>query len=136
MTNIYYVVRCICSKHSIRRITAVIVDMNEEWVSQIKRGTLEYAIMLSIRSEDRYGYDLIHTLEQYPMLKTKESTIYPLLRRLLKSGYRESYWQNMGEGIPSRKYYRITEAGRSYLEEMDRDWKTLIDNISGIGKDK
>ena len=69
--------------------------MNEEWVSQIKRGTLEFVIMSLIQNKDRYGYDVIQTLDNYPMLKTKESTIYPLLRRLLKNGYLESYWQNM-----------------------------------------
>ena len=63
--------------------------MNEEWVSQIKRGTLEFVIMSLIQNKDRYGYDVIQTLDNYPMLKTKESTIYPLLRRLLKNGYLE-----------------------------------------------
>ncbi|MDU3489924.1 MAG: PadR family transcriptional regulator [Clostridiales bacterium] len=110
--------------------------MNEEWVSQIKRGTLEYAIMLSINTEDRYGYDLIQTLENYPLLKTKESTVYPLLRRLLKNGYLESYWQNMGEGVPSRKYYRITELGNAYLNEMDKDWQSLVGSITELRKDR
>ncbi len=110
--------------------------MNEEWVSQIKRGTLEYAVMLSIRNRDRYGYDLIQTLEKYPMLKTKESTVYPLLRRLLKNGYLESYWQSMGEGVPNRKYYRITKSGRAYLAELERDWASLVDSMSELGKDE
>lgn len=61
--------------------------MNEDWISQIKRGTLEYAILILIKKKDRYGYDLIQTLEKYPMLQTKESTVYPLLRRLLKNNY-------------------------------------------------
>lgn len=106
--------------------------MNEEWVSQIKRGTLEYAIMLSIGNSDRYGYNLIQTLEKYPMLKAKEGTVYPLLRRLLKNGYLESYWQNIGEGVPPRKYYRITDSGRDYLDELDRDWQALVNNISEL----
>lgn len=106
--------------------------MNEEWVSQIKRGTLEFVIMSLIRSKDRYGYDVIQTLDSYPMLKTKESTIYPLLRRLLKNGYLESYWQNMGEGIPPRKYYKITELGISYLNQLDDDWETLVKNITEL----
>lgn len=106
--------------------------MNEEWVSQIKRGTLEFVIMTLIRSKDRYGYDVIQTLDSYPMLKTKESTIYPLLRRLLKNGYLESYWQNMGEGIPPRKYYKITELGISYLNQLDDDWETLVKNITEL----
>lgn len=106
--------------------------MNEEWVSQIKRGTLEFVIMSLIQHKDRYGYDVIQTLDNYPMLKTKESTIYPLLRRLLKNGYLESYWQNMGEGIPARKYYKITELGISYLNQLNNDWETLVKNIDEL----
>lgn len=109
--------------------------MNEEWISQMKRGTLEYAVMLLMRSGDRYGYDLIQTLENHAMLKAKESTVYPLLRRLLKNEYLESYWQKMGEGVPSRKYYRITETGRLYLDELNRDWSSLVESISELGKE-
>lgn len=106
--------------------------MNEEWVSQIKRGTLEFVIMSLIRNKDRYGYDIIQTLDNYPMLKTKESTIYPLLRRLLKNEYLESYWHNMGEGVPPRKYYKITELGISYLKQLDNDWEMLVKNITEL----
>lgn len=106
--------------------------MNEEWVLQIKRGTLEFVIMSLIQNKDRYGYDVIQTLDNYPMLKTKESTIYPLLRRLLKNGYLESYWQNMGEGIPARKYYKITELGISYLNQLNDDWEMLVQNINEL----
>ena len=66
------------------------------------------------------------------MLKTKESTIYPLLRRLLKNGYLESYWQKMGEGIPARKYYKITELGISYLNQLNDDWEMLVQNINEL----
>lgn len=106
--------------------------MAEEWISQIKRGTLEYVVMSLINSKERYGYDLIQTLDNYPLLKTKESTIYPLLRRLLKKGYLESYWQSMGEGIPDRKYYKITKLGISYLNQLDDDWNTLVQNIAEL----
>lgn len=106
--------------------------MNEEWLSQIKRGTLEYVIMMLVKNNDRYGYDLIQTLDDYPMLKAKESTIYPLLRRLLKNGYLESYWQNMEDGIPARKYYRITENGISYLKQLNDDWDMLVESISEL----
>lgn len=108
--------------------------MNEEWVSQIKRGTLEYAIMLLIKHKDRYGYDLIQILQSHPMLQTKESTIYPLLRRLQKSGYLDSYWESIGDGIPPRKYYRITNEGINYLNALIHDWNLLVESITNIEK--
>ena len=56
----------------------------DEWRSQIKRGTLDFAILLMISRKEHYGYEIISALEQWPILTAKESTIYPLLRRLLK----------------------------------------------------
>ena len=106
--------------------------MNEDWVSQIKRGTLEYAVLLLIRNKDRYGYDLIQTLDNFSMLRTKENTVYPLLRRLLKNEYLEAYWQNMGEGIPARKYYKITKNGKMYLSQLEKDWEILVNDISSL----
>ena len=32
----------------------MVIKMNEEWISQIKRGTLEYAIILILSKGDRY----------------------------------------------------------------------------------
>ncbi len=106
--------------------------MNEDWVSQIKRGTLEYVVLLLIRNKDRYGYDLIQTLDNFSMLRTKENTVYPLLRRLLKNEYLEAYWQNIGEGIPARKYYKITKNGKMYLSQLEKDWETLVNDISSL----
>ena len=109
--------------------------MNTDWISQIKRGTLEYAVLLLINKNDRYGYELIQILNKYTMLNTNESTIYPLLRRLMKNGYLESYWQNIEEGTPPRKYYRITKSGTLYLDKLKCDWCKLIENINDIEKE-
>ena len=70
--------------------------MNEDWVSQIQRGTLEYAVLLLIRNKDRYGYDLIQTLDDFSMLRTKENTVYPLLR----------FNQNLAIKNPSTSYIK------------------------------
>ncbi len=102
----------------------------EEWKSQIKRGTLEYGILLLIAGKPRYGYELISQLEQWPIVAAKESTIYPLLRRLLKDGCLEAYWQETTEGLPPRKYYSITETGKAYLAAMTTEWQSLLDAIS------
>lgn len=49
-------------------------------------GTLEFCILLMIRREPSYGYELISALERYPILAAKENTIYPLLRRAAEGG--------------------------------------------------
>ena len=53
----------------------------DDWRSQLKRGTLEFCILLMIQKGECYGYEMISRLEKSPILAAKESTIYPLLRR-------------------------------------------------------
>lgn len=104
----------------------------EEWKSQIKRGTLEFCILSMICQKPCYGYDLISRLEAWPILTAKESTIYPLLRRLLKEGYLSSFWQDTAQGLPPRKYYAITDKGKSYLSAMSAEWENLLSAIAEI----
>ena len=104
----------------------------EDWKSQIKRGTLEFCILLLIRRKPTYGYEIISTLEQYPIVAVKENTIYPLLRRLLKEGYISSSWRESAEGLPPRKYYSMTEAGEAYLAAMSEEWGHLVDAIQAL----
>lgn len=104
----------------------------EEWKSQIRRGTLEFCILLMIRAKPCYGYDIISRLEKWPILTAKESTIYPLLRRLLKEGYLSSFWQDAAEGLPPRKYYAITDKGEEYLLAMSEEWEHLLSAITEI----
>lgn len=107
----------------------------EEWRSQIKRGTLEFCVLLLIERAPRYGYELISRLERWPIVATKESTVYPLLRRLQKDGCLTSFWQETAEGLPPRKYYTITDAGREYLAAMRREWAELNGAIDGLERD-
>ena len=104
----------------------------EDWKSQIKRGTLEFCILLMISKRAYYGYEIISELDALPILSVKESTIYPLLRRLLKEELLTSSWQETTEGLPPRKYYSITEKGKEYLNAMTNEWNNLLAAISKI----
>ena len=104
----------------------------DDWKSQIKRGTLEFCILLMIKQRPSYGYEIISTLEKYPILAAKENTIYPLLRRLLKEEYISSSWQESTEGLPPRKYYSITDKGLTYISAMSDEWDNLLHAIEEI----
>ena len=104
----------------------------EEWKSQIKRGTLEFCVLLMIARRERYGYEIISELEKYPSLTARESTVYPLLRRLLKEGYLSSSWRDSAQGLPPRKYYAMTDRGQAYLEAMSGEWDSLLEAIEEI----
>jgi PadR family transcriptional regulator PadR len=104
----------------------------EEWRSQSKRGTLELCILLMIEKRERYGYELISELEKRPVLAAKESTIYPLLRRLLGEGLLSSCWRESAEGLPPRKYYSLTNTGQTYLQTISAVWEDLSAAIQEI----
>ena len=63
---------------------------------------------------------------------SSDLTIYPLLRRLLKDGLLASSWRDSSEGLPPRKYYTITDAGREYLAAMEAEWSGLLQAIDEI----
>lgn len=107
----------------------------DEWRSQIKRGTLEFCVLLMISRGECYGYELISRLEKRPILAAKESTIYPLLRRLLKEGLLTSVWRESAEGLPPRKYYTITDTGRAYLAAMEAEWNNLLSAVNEMKGD-
>ena len=104
----------------------------DDWKSQIKRVTLEFCILLMISKRSYYGYEIISELDKWQILAAKESTIYPLLRRLLKEGFLSSYWQETTEGLPPRKYYSITDTGKEYLDAMSTEWENLLSAINGL----
>lgn len=101
----------------------------DDWRSQLKRGTLEFCILGMISQGECYGYELIARLEKHPILAAKESTIYPLLRRLLKEGLLASVWRESAPGLPPRKYYTLTAGGQACLSAMDKEWSALLSAI-------
>ena len=104
----------------------------EDWRSQIRRGTLEFCVLLLVAKSDRYGYEIMSNLAKYPIIAAKESTTYPLLRRLEKDGYLCSYWQETTEGLPPRKYYSITESGKDYAQQISLEWDSLVVAINDL----
>ena len=102
------------------------------WKYQIKRGALEFCIMLMIKQQPTYGYQIISTLEKYPILAAKASTIYPLLGRLLKDGYISSAGQENVGRSSVRKHYSITTKGLEYISIMSDEWNNFLYAINEI----
>lgn len=106
--------------------------MVEDWKSQLKRGILEYSILLLIKRKAYYGYEIIQEISQWDIISAKESTVYPLLRRLQKEDYLVSIWKNSIEGLPPRKYYTLTDKGREYLSLMSKEWEGLVEVMNEL----
>jgi PadR family transcriptional regulator PadR len=93
---------------------------------------LEYCILLLIRETPCYGYEIMNKLNEWPVISTKESTVYPLLKRLQSEGCLKSFWQDTVEGLPPRKYYSITPEGNTYLDTMSGEWDSLVVALARI----
>ena len=103
----------------------------ETWDEQLRRGTLEFAILLTIAPGARYGLEIIRHLESFTDLAITEGTIYPLLARLTRDGVLQAEW-SATEAVHPRKYYRLTARGRRRLDEMTGHWQDFVGKIDRL----
>ena len=104
---------------------------HETWQEQLRRGTLDLAILLTLSAGPRYGLAIIQHLEAFTDLVVTEGTIYPILGRLTREGLLDAQWVE-GEAPHPRKYYRLTRAGAQRLEKMTGEWRTFVDKIGRL----
>lgn len=98
----------------------------------IRKGLLEFVILRIIASDKVYVADMLRRLSATEFA-TQEGTLYPLLSKLRRDGLVEYEWQESEAG-PPRKYYRLTDAGRAQLRELDEYWKSLNTTVDQIGR--
>ena len=73
---------------------------------------IEFLILAIIDREDSYGYEISQTIKLAANIK--ESTLYPILKKLEKAGYMTTYSEAY-QGR-KRKYYSITQEGKNHLQ--------------------
>lgn len=105
--------------------------MNEENIkAQMRKGILEYCILLLLEKKDAYASDIITQLKENQLIVV-EGTLYPLLTRQKNAGLLGYRWEESTQG-PPRKYYTITDLGRESLKEMDKSWTELVETINAL----
>ena len=103
------------------------------WQQQLRKGLIEFLVLLHLEREDHYGYSMMQELQGVLKSEVSEGTIYPLLKRLESENYVESYWEIMESG-PARKYYRSTKSGTKTLNHMYKVWEELCGSIVKLRK--
>ena len=96
--------------------------------SQMRKGMLEYCILLLLRRAPAYASDIIRQLQEAELLVV-EGTLYPLLNRLKKDGWLKYEWQESTQG-PPRKYYALTDEGEEALLQLDASWNELANTVN------
>lgn len=93
---------------------------------QLTAPLLDACVLGIVNKEDAYGYTL--TQRAQLVVDISESTLYPVLRRLQKSGLLSTY------DVPyqgrNRRYYSITDEGREALNYYRTEWVKYRDSIN------
>lgn len=97
---------------------------------QMRKGILEYLILLIISKGEVYASDIISALQTYDLLIV-EGTLYPLLSRLKKDQLLH-YSRVESPSGPPRKYYKLTPLGKQVLKKMEATRNQLNTAILGI----
>ncbi len=95
--------------------------------SQMRKGMLEYCVMLLLYREAGYANDIIGRLKDADLIVV-EGTLYPLLTRLKKEGLLSYEWRESTQG-PPRKYYALTATGEEFLNGLDMAWNELTRTV-------
>ena len=116
----------ISSEHDISCLSAASILRN---LNKDKYEIYPVGIVLAVvERESTYGYRITQDVQK--VLDISESTLYPVLRRLMKDGCLTTYDQAYAGR--NRRYYQITEHGRAALRQHRIDWQNYRSGIDTI----
>lgn len=101
--------------------------------SDMIRGHTDTIILAQLLHGDSYGYKINRAIETKTAgaYELKEATLYTAFRRLEQMGCIKSYWGDETTGA-RRRYYSITESGRSTYQALLQEWeqtKAIIEKL-------
>jgi PadR family transcriptional regulator PadR len=96
---------------------------------QLKKGALELCVLALLSQHDSYAYEIASQLSE--AIGMGEGTIYPLMRRLQSDRLVETYLVESPSG-PSRKYYRLTDAGKASFTSQKSAWGSFSGAVESI----
>ena len=98
---------------------------------------LEPMVLVLLREQQSYGYELMQRLARFGMEVANPGTLYRTLRRMEQEGWCASEWDAPKRG-PARRRYSVTAAGEAYLdlwigalEDYQRRVNALFDLYTG-----
>jgi PadR family transcriptional regulator, regulatory protein PadR len=100
--------------------------------TQMRKGVLEFCILLAIGKGEAYASEILVELKKADLIVV-EGTLYPLLSRLRSEGLLGYTWEESKSG-PPRKYYTLTDKGHKSLGELKKVWSELSSSINSLMK--
>lgn len=101
--------------------------------SDLIRGHTDTIILSLLMIGDSYGYKINKDIMSLTdgRFEFKEATLYTAFRRLEQSGFITSYWGDENVGA-RRKYYAITESGRTEYFRSTAEWEKTKGIVEGL----
>ncbi len=99
----------------------------------LSKGSAELLVLTLLESRPRHGYDigkLIETRSQ-GQIRFRIGSLYPILFRLEDRGLIAGRWLEK-EGERRRRCYRLTPAGRKFLQEQRSSWDEFVATVNRI----
>ena len=97
--------------------------------AQFKKGALELCVLSQLVDKDQYGYELTEAISEQMTVAT--GTLYLILRRLREESLVDTYLVESLEG-PARKYYRLTDKGLKYQNELKNEWYDFVNKVAKL----
>ena len=92
-------------------------DRRSSWL----KGVLDLLVLSCLTPGESYGYEISRALAEAGLGQIKGGTLYPVLNRLEEAGLVVGEFRAAERG-PGRRYYRLTDRGREYLEAESGAW--------------
>lgn len=95
----------------------------------MKTADLIPLILIELAGGDKYGFELTKAIEDKSnqQIQIKQPTLYTVLKKLEKSKFISSYWEDSEIG-GKRHYYKITENGKAQIATLP-SFEQCIQNI-------
>lgn len=100
----------------------------EDPQAELLQGTLDLLVLKALSLGKLHGYGVLMRIGQISggALSIEQGALYPALYRLERQGLLNTEW-GVSDTNRRAKYYSLTAAGRSRLQEELRSWNRLVD---------
>jgi len=104
--------------------------------NSFRRGIMSMIILLLLKRQDMYGYQLVQETERTSggKLTTQEGSLYPVLYKLLDQGLISDYKVLVGKRM-QRVYYHLEPAGEQRCKELIREYEEVSSGVFQIIKE-
>jgi PadR family transcriptional regulator PadR len=101
---------------------------------EVLQGTLDLLVLKTLDSlGPTHGFGIAVRIQQISddLLQLNQGTLYPALLRLEQRGWIVSKW-GVSENNRKAKYYSLTRAGRTQLQEEAESWERMSAMINRV----